>query len=184
MAGATGKRRGDGPGRTRSRPGAALCGARSRAIVATSFPPPRGVGRRRAREAARSGGSLARRRWPGRGDCEESLSRTSCGCHRAGPKARKRRRRTPAEPRPAETLSTGAWSRSPRRPRALASAMDFSFLFDRNRKLFSIGYRLSDGGLDTGLLRPSRLGGTSGELPRDRPRARRRCRTGSTSGGR
>src|SRR5262249_23572180 len=31
-----------------------------------------------------------------------------------------------------------------------AAGMDFSFLFDRNRKLFSIGYRLSDGALDSG----------------------------------
>ena len=34
---------------------------------------------------------------------------------------------------------------------ALATGMDFTFLFDPGRKLFSIGYRLSDGCLDSGF---------------------------------
>ncbi len=34
------------------------------------------------------------------------------------------------------------------RARALAAAMDFAFLFDRERQLLSIGYRIADGSLD------------------------------------
>ena len=53
--------------------------------------------------------------------------------------------------------------------------MDFGFLFDPTRKLFSIGYRVADGALDRQLLRPARLRGAAGELRRHRQgrRARR-----------
>ncbi len=35
--------------------------------------------------------------------------------------------------------------------RALVSSMSFGFLFDRSRGLFSIGYRIADGTLDSGF---------------------------------
>jgi cyclic beta-1,2-glucan synthetase len=54
------------------------------------------------------------------------------------------------EPGPAEILARRLVSIAVS-AESLASAMDFSFLFDRSRKLFSIGYRLSDGLLDTGF---------------------------------
>ncbi|HYX20023.1 MAG TPA: glucoamylase family protein, partial [Thermoanaerobaculia bacterium] len=53
------------------------------------------------------------------------------------------------EPRPADPLSRRLVSIAAA-AEALASGMEFSFLFDGNRKLFSIGYRLSDGCLDSG----------------------------------
>src|SRR5262249_7611894 len=37
-----------------------------------------------------------------------------------------------------------------RRATLMAEGMEFGFLFDSERKLFSIGYRLTDGRLDTG----------------------------------
>ena len=56
----------------------------------------------------------------------------------------------------------------------LVEQMDFTFLFDSERQLFSIGYRLTDGAARLGLLRSPGVGGAPGELRRDR--ARRRAR--------
>ena len=62
--------------------------------------------------------------------------------------------------------------------------MDFSFLFDPTRKLFSIGFRVCDGDARSELLRPARLRGAPGQLPRDRQGRRRRRTTGSGSAAR
>ena len=62
--------------------------------------------------------------------------------------------------------SWSAWSAS-RHARRLFEEMDFGFLFDPTRKLFSIGFRALDGSLDPSY-RPSRLGSAADELPRDR----------------
>src|SRR5262249_14443038 len=69
----------------------------------------------------------------------------------AGPAARPEAVRPSDEPGPrnAEPLTVRLVSIAATAER-FASEMDFSFLFDRNRKLFSIGYRLSDGCLDSG----------------------------------
>ena len=63
---------------------------------------------------------------------------------RAGGPAGRRRRRA----RRTRRCSSGASRRSPTAPRQLFREMDFSFLFDPTRKLFSIGFRVRDGTLD------------------------------------
>ena len=74
-----------------------------------------------------------------------------------------------------------------RRRVAWRTAMRFDFLFDHERKLLSIGYRVARGQPRSELLRPARVRGAAGELRRDRqgrrpgaalvpPRARRDVR--------
>ena len=65
--------------------------------------------------------------------------------------------------------------------------MNFRFLYDPQRQLFAIGYRLADAegpGGSTVVLRPARLRGAARELRRHRQGRRPRERTGSTSAGR
>ncbi|HKD18672.1 MAG TPA: glucoamylase family protein, partial [Thermoanaerobaculia bacterium] len=86
----------------------------------------------------------------GPGGLEESLAEDELRLESRAPERPYAAPPSVEEPRPAEALarrlvSIAASSES------LAAAMDFTFLFDRNRKLFSIGYRLSDGCLDTGF---------------------------------
>ena len=54
---------------------------------------------------------------------------------------------------------------------ALADAMRFDFLYDRRRRIFSIGYRLADaegpGRLDSAFYDSAGVGGAAGELRRD-----------------
>ena len=70
-------------------------------------------------------------------------------------------------PRP-PSRSSGA-SRRSRAPRGeLAAEMEFGFLFDPARKIFSIGYRVADGSLDPSALRPARVRGAARQLHRDR----------------
>ena len=50
----------------------------------------------------------------------------------------------------------------------MASEMDFGFLFDPTRNLFSIGYRVAERRARRQLLRPPGVGGAAGQLHRDR----------------
>ena len=49
--------------------------------------------------------------------------------------------------RPA-ALRSPRWQTIETTARAMASAMEFGFLFDRDRRLLSIGYRVAEDGLD------------------------------------
>ena len=49
-------------------------------------------------------------------------------------------------------------------PKQMVQAMDFRFLFDSSRKLFSIGYRVADGNARSQQLRPAGLRGQAGQL--------------------
>ncbi len=70
----------------------------------------------------------------------------------------------PAIVRQAEALAA--------RAAAFADAMNFRFLYDAQRRILSIGYRLADaegpGRLDRSVLRPARLRGPRGQLHRHR----------------
>ena len=90
------------------------------------------------------------------------------------------------------TLAAGLRQAGPRRSSAGApprspTAMNFRFLYDPQRQLFSIGYRLADaegpGRLDAVVLRPARLRGAPRQLHRHRARATCPRRTGSTWAG-
>ena len=69
------------------------------------------------------------------------------------------------------------------RATALFGEMQFGFLFDATRKIFSIGYRITDGSARSQRVRPARLRGAADQLRRDRQGRRRRARTGFTSAG-
>ncbi len=96
-----------------------------------------------------------------------------------------RRRRQLAEPYP-HLRERGSKSLAVR-ALALADGMDFGFLYDRRRQLFTIGYRLADaGGLGRRrlVLRPAGLRSAGWPASSRSPRATCRRATGSTSAGR
>ena len=74
------------------------------------------------------------------------------------------------ESTPASSQATAGASRE--RAQAYAVAMDFEFLFDDERKLFSIGYQLGIAHARRLVLRPARLRGAARELHRDRQERR------------
>ncbi len=98
---------------------------------------------RRFARAASGDGPGGLREWVS--DDERRLEAASPEPPRAAPAVSPAALAQPAEALVNRLLSVAAAAE------ALASEMDFSFLFDRDRKLFSIGYRLSDGCLDTGF---------------------------------
>ena len=71
------------------------------------------------------------------------------------------------------------------RRRASFDGMNFRFLYDPQRQLFTIGYRLADdegpGRLDPVVLRPAGVRSAAGQLPRHRQGRRPGDRTGSIS---
>ena len=71
-----------------------------------------------------------------------------------------------------------------REAHALFAEMDFRFLYDPTRKLFSIGYQVDSGAAGPFVLRPARLGGAARELHRDRQARRAAASTGSASAAR
>ncbi len=115
----------------------------------------RGPGARR-----RAGGGRRRRSLAGGARPGPSAAR---GLRRRAMRGTSRRRRAR---RPSWRRASRRWRRDQRRPRA--HAMDFGFLYDPTRKLFSIGYRVAEGELDAELLRPAGLRGAPGELRRHR----------------
>jgi len=69
-----------------------------------------------------------------------------------------------------------------------ADSMNFRLLYDEQRGLLSIGYRMADaegpGRLDKRALRPARIRSAAGQLPRESRRATSPRHTGSGSAGR
>ena len=143
---------------------------RGDAAPGSSVPHGRLRSARRARGADRAGRSALdaeRRRLPACAPASPTALRCDAGGDGSSPGMPRRRARRRARARGGRGVVERAERLGGARRRA-RRGMEFGFLFDAERQLFSIGFNVADRRLDSSLLRPARLGGAAGELRGDR----------------